>query len=234
MPTLDEVATVGEVVTRARATGIEVLVVDDASGDGTREVVAALADADAGVHLLERPGKLGLGSAYRTGFSWGLQRGYDVLIEMDADLSHDPDDLPRLVAALDRGAGLAIGSRYVPGGKVVDWPWQRVLLSRGGNLYVRLLTGLPVQDATAGFRAYRREVLESLDLSRIRADGYAFQVEMALRTWLDGHRITEVPITFTERREGASKMSRAIVTEALWRVLLWAPAARRHAWRRPR
>lgn len=157
-----------------------------------------------------------------------MQRDFDALCEMDADLSHDPADVPRLLAAL-RGADLVIGSRYVPGGGVVDWPPHRLALSKGGNLYVHLLTGMPVQDATAGFRAFRRSVIEVLDMDTVRSDGYSFQLEMVLRTWRLGFRVVEVPITFVERTEGASKISRAIIAEALWRVLQWGVQGPRRA-----
>lgn len=226
VPTYNEVASLEAVVTRVLAAGeaagadVSVLVVDDASPDGTGALADRLAADDARVGVLHRPGKGGLGPAYVAGFRWGLARGFDAIVEMDADLSHDPADVPRLLHAL-AGADLVIGSRYVPGGGVVDWPLSRQLLSRGANRYVGIVTGLPVADATAGFRAFRRAVLEALDLSALRADGYAFQVETALRSWRAGFRVVEVPITFTERRDGASKMSRAIIAEALWRVLLW-------------
>ena len=220
VPTLDEAATIEAAVRGVRKAGAAVLVVDDGSSDGTIDIVQRLADADVGVHLVQRGRKLGLGSAYRDGFRWALRRDFDAVGEMDADLSHDPADIPRLIEGLSRG-DLVIGSRYVPGGGVRDWPASRQVLSRGGNAYVRAWTGLPVRDATAGFRLYRRSVLEAVDLGRVRSEGYAFQVEMALRADEAGFTVVEVPITFTERREGASKMSRAIVAEALWRVPLW-------------
>jgi len=241
VPTYNEVASLEAVVTRVLAAGeaagadVSVLVVDDASPDGTGALADRLAADDARVGVLHRPGKGGLGPAYVAGFRWGLARGFDAIVEMDADLSHDPADVPRLLHAL-AGADLVIGSRYVPGGGVVDWPLSRLLLSRAANRYVGLVTGLPVADATAGFRAFRRQVLEALDLSALRSDGYAFQVETALRAWRAGFRIVEVPITFTERRDGASKMTRAIIVEALWRVLVWGltsgrrpPAAHPHS-----
>jgi len=222
IPTYNELATLDRAVKGVLATGdeVEVLIVDDASPDGTGELADRLAAADPQVHVLHRPAKSGIGSAYRDGFAWGLGRGAQIICEMDADLSHDPSDLPRLLHAL-RGADLVIGSRYVHSGRVVDWPAWRRGLSRCGNAYVRGMTGIPVKDATAGFRAYRRALLQALDLSTIASEGYSFQLEMALRAWRLGFRIVEVPITFTERREGASKISRAIVAEALWRVLLW-------------
>ena len=226
IPTLDEAPTIQTAVEGARAAGAAVLVVDDGSTDGTIAIVRSLAEAGHGVHLVQRGRKLGLGSAYRDGFRWALRRAYTAVGEMDADLSHDPADIPRLVAALD-DADLVIGSRYVDGGGVRDWPLSRELLSRGGNAYVRLWTGLPIRDATAGFRLYRREVLEAIDLAAVRSEGYAFQVEMALRTTEAGFSAAEVPITFTERQEGTSKMSRTIVAEALWRVPMWAARHRR-------
>lgn len=218
VPTLNEQATVEKVV-------------DDGSTDQTAAIVSRLADHRPGVHLLQRGRKLGLGSAYRTGFGWGLRRGYGALGEMDADLSHDPADVPRLMAALAL-ADLVIGARYVAGGGVAEWSWSRRLLSRAGNAYVRLWTGLPVRDATAGFRLYRREVLETIGLQRIRSEGYTFQIEMALRTWRAGFDVLEVPIVFTERQDGVSKMSKAIVAEALWRVPTWARGRRQPRSRR--
>lgn len=228
VPTYNESATLERAVLRAlqASSDLDVLVVDDASPDGTGAIAERLAAADARVHVLHRPGKGGLGPAYRAGFAWGLARDYQVLCEMDADLSHDPADLDRLVGATG-GADLAIGSRYVPGGRVVNWPAHRLLVSRWGNRYVRLLTALPVTDATAGFRAFRRPVLEALDLATVASDGYAFQLEMALRSWREGFRVVELPITFTERSEGASKFSRSIVVEALWRTTRWGLAGPR-------
>ena len=226
VPTYNEAATLPRVAERLLAVAdtaeddLNLLIVDDNSPDGTGAIADALAAADERVHVMHRPGKSGLGPAYRAGFAWGLERDYDALCEMDADLSHNPVDVPRLLAAL-AGADLVIGSRYVPGGGVVDWPWHRRALSKGGNRYVQTMTGMPIEDATAGFRAFRRHVLEELDLSTVRSDGYSFQLEMALRTWRLGFRIIEVPITFVERTEGASKISRAIVAEALWRVFQW-------------
>jgi len=222
IPTYNESATLERAATRALEAypDLHVLVVDDASPDGTGDIADRLASGEARVHVLHRPGKGGLGPAYRAGFAWGLARDYEVLCEMDADLSHDPTDLARLVAAT-QGADLVIGSRYVPGGRVVNWPAHRLRVSRWGNRYVHLMTALPVTDATAGFRAFRRPVLEALDLSTVLSDGYAFQLEMALRTWREGFRIVELPITFTERREGASKFTRSIVVEALWRTAAW-------------
>jgi dolichol-phosphate mannosyltransferase len=221
IPTYNEAATVGRVVDAVRATGAaDVLVVDDGSPDGTGAVADAVAERDPGVHVLHRTAKQGLGAAYRAGLRWGMDAGYDALGEMDADGSHEPHDVPRLLDAL-RNADLVIGSRYVPGGAVRNWPLHRRLLSRGGNWYVQAWTGLPVRDATAGFRMFRRATLTALDIDTVVADGYAFQVELALRAHAGGFRVVEIPITFTERAEGASKMSRSIVLEALWRVPRW-------------
>lgn len=222
VPTYDEADNLAEVVARLRAAAgdVHLLVVDDASPDGTGALADELAASDPHLDVLHRSGKLGLGSAYRTGFAWGLERGFDVLVEMDADLSHDPADVPRLLAAL-AGADLVIGSRYVPGGGVVDWPARRERLSRGGNRYVQIMTGLQVADTTSGFRAFRRPVVEALDLTTIRSEGYCFQIDLALRAWRAGFRVVEVPITFVERQSGASKISRRIVAEAIVRTAGW-------------
>ena len=226
MPTYNEQATIRRAVDQVLSScEADVLVVDDSSPDGTGETADLLAAGSDRVISMRRPAKAGLGSAYRAGMTWALHRGYDVVCEMDADLSHDAADLPRLIKGVD-GAGLSIGSRYVRGGSVEGWPRHRLWLSRGGNWYVRMCTGMAVHDATAGFRAYRREVLNTIDLSTIRSEGYSFQIEMAIRTWRSGFRIVEVPITFYERREGNSKMSRAIIIEALWRTTRWGMARR--------
>ncbi len=223
IPTYNEADSVEQVIDRVLSADrrAEVLVVDDSSPDRTGDLVAGLAEREQRLHLLRRPGKQGLGVAYRAGFAWGLERGYDALVEMDADLSHPPERLPALLDGLDR-ADLVIGSRYVPGGRTVNWSPFRKAVSRGGNAYVRLALGLPLHDATAGYRAYRRAVLEALPVSAVESNGYCFQVEMAHRAWQEGFRLLEVPITFTERTAGVSKMSRQIVAEALWRVTLWA------------
>lgn len=204
----------------------DVLVVDDGSPDGTgqiaEEYAAALQDrADArAVHVLHRTAKQGLGPAYVAGFRWALERGYDVVVEMDADGSHRAQDLPRLLAATD-SADLVLGSRWVPGGAVENWPWHRKVLSVGGNTYARLLLGIPLRDATGGFRAYRAELLRSLPLGEVASQGYCFQVDMAWRAVRAGARVVEVPITFVERVRGQSKMSRGIVAEALVAVTRW-------------
>jgi dolichol-phosphate mannosyltransferase len=197
-----------------------VLVADDGSPDGTGKVADELAVSDPRVHVLHRAEKAGLGAAYIAGFRWGLERGYDVLVEMDADGSHAPEQLPRLLATL-RDADLVLGSRWVAGGTVVNWPMSRELLSRSANLYTRMALGIPVRDATGGYRAYRRCVLESMDLADVASQGYCFQVDLAWRAVLSGFRVVEVPITFADRERGESKMSGAIVREALWRVTQW-------------
>lgn len=234
VPTYQERLSLEGVVKRTRAAlpQVEVLVVDDASPDGTGQLAAALAAEDGRVHVLHRPAKQGLGAAYLAGFSWGLARDYDVLCEMDADGSHQPEQLARLLAALP-GADLVLGSRWLPGGRVVNWPWYRSLLSRGGNAYVRVALGLGVHDATGGFRAFRRSTLDRLDLAGVASAGYCFQVDLVWRAVCQGFRVVEVPIEFVERTQGESKMSGAIVREALWRVTGWALARRRGSLRRP-
>lgn len=222
IPTYNEAVTLPVILDRLNAAVPEadVLVVDDSSPDGTAEVAERRAADDARVHLLRRTAKQGLGAAYVAGFTWGLQRHYQAVVEMDADASHAPEQLPRLLAALG-WADLVIGSRYVAGGAVVNWPAHRLLLSRGGNLYTRAALRLPVADATAGYRAYRRAALEAIDLDTVESAGYCFQVDMTRRIVAAGLRVAEVPITFTEREMGESKMTSAIVREALWRVTQW-------------
>jgi dolichol-phosphate mannosyltransferase len=230
VPTYDEVQNLAPIVERALAAvpTAHVLVVDDASPDGTGALADRLAASDRRVCVLHRTEKAGLGAAYVAGFRWAQARGYDVVVEMDADGSHAPEQLPRLLAALE-SADLAIGSRWVEGGRIVNWPRSRELLSRSGNAYVRLLLGVPVRDATGGFRAYRREVLDALPLDDVASHGYCFQVDLAWRAIEAGYRVVEVPITFVERVRGESKMSRAIVLEALWRVTWWGLSARRRS-----
>ena len=200
---------------------LEVLVVDDNSPDGTGQLADQLVTAFARVHVLHREHKEGLGKAYLAGFRWGLDRKFDRLLEMDADFSHDPKFLPTLLAAAD-SADLVLGSRYKSGVNVINWPMSRLLLSYFANIYVRWVTGLPLTDATGGFKCFRREVLEALPLERIQSNGYAFQIEMSFRAWRKKYRLVEVPIVFTDRVEGTSKMSKAIVREAVWMVWwLW-------------
>lgn len=214
--------------TRAAVPDADILVADDNSPDGTGAVADAAAAMDGRIHVLHRPGKQGLGRAYVAGFRWALERGYDLVVEMDADGSHRPEQLPDLLARARRpdGPELVIGSRWVPGGAVVNWPRHRELLSRGANTYVRLALGLPVRDATAGFRVFRADALAALPLEEIQSQGYCFQVDMTLRVHRAGGRVVEVPISFVERVEGVSKMSRAIITEALVRVTGWAVSHR--------
>jgi dolichol-phosphate mannosyltransferase len=199
-----------------------VLVVDDGSPDGTAGIAKKVAAERGGVHILERAGKSGLGSAYRAGFGWGLERGYDAFVEIDCDFSHDPAALPSVVAPLSQGYDVSIGSRYVEGGSIPNWAWHRHLLSRGGNLYASAMLGLGVADSTAGYRCYSAEILRRLDLERVRAEGYGFQIEMTYRAKQHGARITEVPISFVDREAGESKMSSFIVVEALALVTWWA------------
>ncbi|MBW3533769.1 MAG: polyprenol monophosphomannose synthase [Gemmatimonadetes bacterium] len=220
IPTYNELDNVGRIVPMvlAKDARFDVLVVDDNSPDGTGEAVAAMAGDEPRVHLLARAGKEGLGKAYLAGFAWALERDYALIFEMDADFSHHPDNLP---AFLDRAEStdVVIGSRYVDGRvTVVNWPMSRLLISYFGSFYARTITGLPVRDATGGFNCFRREVLASLDLSRVRSNGYAFQIELKFRAWRQGYRLAEVPIVFTERESGESKMSKRIVREAVWRV----------------
>ncbi len=203
------------------------LVVDDGSPDGTGEIADGWAATDDAVHVLHRSGKQGLGTAYIAGFRWALERGYDVVVEMDADGSHRPEDLPRLLAALeDPDVDGVVGSRWVPGGRVVNWPLRREVLSRGANTYTRLAMGIGVHDATGGFRAYRAATLRALDLETVSSQGYCFQVDMTWRILRSGGRIVEVPITFVEREAGTSKMSGNIVGEALVNVTRWGAAHR--------
>jgi dolichol-phosphate mannosyltransferase len=230
VPTYDERESLPGTLARLRAAvpQADVLVVDDASPDGTGRIADSVAAQDPAVHVLHRTGKGGLGAAYVAGFGWGLERSYDVLVEMDADGSHLPEELPRL---LDRLAGrpqpdLVIGSRWVPGGRVENWPWYRAALSLGGNTYTRLALGMPVHDATAGFRAFPADTLRRVDLASVESHGYCFQVDMTWRVVRGGGTVAEVPITFVERAAGESKMSRAIVLEALTKVTVWGARRR--------
>ena len=230
IPTYNEIENIDEVLRRTRRAlpDATVLVVDDNSPDGTGDRVVALQRSLGDLEVLRREGKQGLGAAYRAGFQAGLAEGYDVLIEMDADLSHDPAALPDLVRAIANGADLAIGSRYVRGGSIPDWAPLRRAISKIGNTYARAMLRLPVHDATSGFRAYRADVLEAIDLDRVRADGYGFQVEMAYQVHTMGGHIAEVPIEFRDRTLGRSKMSMRIVVEALWLVTRWGARDRIH------
>jgi dolichol-phosphate mannosyltransferase len=234
LPTYNEAENLDRVLRRIRKalTTATVLVVDDGSPDGTADIAEVLGKELGNIEVMRRPAKSGLGSAYRAGFRWGIDHGFDACIEMDADLSHEPEALPGLIAPLDSGQDLVIGSRYVPGGSIPDWTWHRRLLSRGGNVYASALLGLGVADSTAGFRAYRSSLLEKIDLDRIRADGYGFQIEMTYEAKRAGGSVVEVPIRFVDRVEGESKMSMFIVVEALGLVTWWGLLRLVASWRR--
>lgn len=230
VPTYNEADNIEDITGRLRraAPTVDVLVTDDGSPDGTGAIADRLAAADPRMHVLHRSGKEGLGAAYVAGFAWARDHGYDAVVEMDADGSHPPEELPRLLdAAAD--ADVVIGSRWAPGGRVVNWPWRRQLLSRAGNFYTRLALGMPVRDATGGYRVYRLPALEKIDFESVLSQGYSFQVELSRRAHRAGFRIAEVPITFHERQRGASKMSSLIVGEALLRVTRWGVQDRRTA-----
>jgi len=231
IPTYNERENVSRIIhaVLSRDPRLEVLVVDDGSPDGTAEIVEALAASQPRVHLFKRPRKLGLGTAYIAGFRWAIERHYDYIFEMDADFSHDPAHLPEFLRAIET-ADVVIGSRY-RGGKVtvVNWPMSRLLLSYFANVYARVVTGVPLWDLTAGFKCFRRTVLEAIDLSDVRSNGYAFQIEMHFRAWRKRFRLVEIPIVFVDRTEGTSKMSKAIVREAVWmvwRLRLWSMTGR--------
>lgn len=231
VPTYNEVTTLPRALRRTREAVPEadLLVVDDNSPDGTGEVADRASREDPAIHVLHRPGKEGLGRAYVAGFRWALDRGYDLVVEMDADGSHRPGDLPRLLSRMSApdAPDLVIGSRWVHGGEVVNWPRHREILSRGANVYVGLMLGMPVKDATAGFRVFRSEALRKLPLHEIESQGYCFQVDLTWRVRKAGGTVAEVPIVFVERVDGVSKMSRAIVVEALRRTTLWGVQHRR-------
>ncbi len=222
IPTYQERENLAPIVARVRAASpsAHILIADDNSPDGTGKLADEISADDEHVHVLHRPAKEGLGAAYVAGFQWGLDAGFDVLVEMDADGSHQPEQLPDLLAALSQ-ADVVLGSRWVPGGTVLNWPHSRRLLSLGGNMYARIVLGLPLHDATGGYRAYRASALRAVDFATVRSQGYCFQVDLAWRSVLRGLRVVEVPITFVERTYGSSKMSRAIVAEALWRITVW-------------
>lgn len=228
IPTYNEIDNIETVVARLRAAVPEtdVLIVDDSSPDGTGELADRLAQQDPQVHVLHRTAKSGLGAAYLAGFTWALDRGYARIGEMDADGSHLPEQLPRLVAALE-DADLVIGSRYVPGGAIENWSRRREFISRAGNVYVRMLLGMSVRDATAGFRLFRRETLERIDLTQVESQGYVFQADLAFRVWDAEMRVREVPITFVERVHGESKMTADVARESLRRITRWGIAERR-------
>jgi dolichol-phosphate mannosyltransferase len=227
IPTYNERENLDQIVARLRAAvpAADILVADDNSPDGTGDIAEKLALTDEQVHVMHRPGKQGLGAAYLAGFGWALEHGYDAVVEMDADGSHEPAELPALLAAL-ADADLVVGSRWVRGGTVRNWPKSREILSRGGNAYARVMLGLSVHDATGGFRTYRASALRAIALPTVTSQGYCFQIDLTLRAVQAGLKVVEVPITFTERTRGSSKMSRAIVAEALWRVTQWGIAGR--------
>lgn len=232
IPTYNEAENIEPIVERTLAAtpGTDVLIVDDNSPDGTGDVGDKLAELHDEVHVLHRSGKDGFGRAYRAGFGWALAHDYDAVVEMDADGSHRPEDLPRLLDRLD-DADIAMGSRWIPGGRVENWPWRRTVLSRGGNLYIRRALGLKLRDATGGFRAFRRDALERLTCDGLESRGYCFQVDLARRAEDAGMSAVEVPIVFRERERGESKMSPAVIVESLWRITAWAIVRRwRQVW----
>jgi dolichol-phosphate mannosyltransferase len=235
IPTYNERDNIERITARVRKAvpAVDVLVVDDASPDGTGEVADAMAAADEQIQVLHREGKDGLGPAYIAGFRWAAEHGYDVMVEMDADGSHQPEELPRLLAAL-ADADLVIGARWVPGGKVRNWPKRREALSRGANTYARLMLGIPLHDATAGYRAFRAATLAKIGLEEVDSRGYCFQIDLALRALRQGLRVVEVPITFVEREHGTSKMSRDVMAEAAVRITQWGMADRVGKIRPPR
>jgi len=219
VPTYDEIENIDALLERLLGLphGLHVLIVDDHSPDGTASAVRRWMEREPRVHLLERPGKMGLGSAYRDGFRYALENGAEYIFEMDADFSHDPDSIGEFLKHAQE-ADVVLGSRYLHGVTVVNWPLRRLILSYTANLYTRLVTGLPVNDATGGFKCFRRRALEGIRLDRVRSDGYTFQIEMSFKCWKRGFRIKEIPITFVDRRAGKSKMSRRIIWEAVWMV----------------
>jgi dolichol-phosphate mannosyltransferase len=224
LPTYNEAENIDHVLRRIRAAlpDGDVLVVDDGSPDSTADMAEKLGSELGNIQVLRRAAKSGLGSAYRDGFTWGLDRGWEAFVEMDADLSHEPEALPALIAPLEEGVDLVVGSRYVPGGSIPNWSWHRRLLSQGGNIYAALMLGMRVHDSTSGFRAYRAETLRRIDLASVRAEGYGFQIEMVDQVLRHGGQVTEVPIRFVDRVEGKSKMSAYIVVEALLLVTWWS------------
>lgn len=223
IPTYNESQNIESIITRLRKSvpDAHVLVADDNSPDGTGDIADRLAAADDHVHVMHRTGKQGLGAAYLAGFDWGMEHGYDVLVQHDADGSHQPEQLPRLLAAIDGGADMVKGSRWVPGGSVVNWPKSREFISKGGSLWTRMWLGIPVKDATGGFNAFRASTLRGLDLDEVASAGYCFQIDLVWRAIRHGFKVVEVPIEFVEREFGDSKMNRNIVIEALIRTTLW-------------
>ncbi len=227
IPTYNEAGNVKRLLERVFALGIadlEVLVVDDNSPDGTAAVVEELQQQNPAIHLIRRPAKMGLGTAYVAGFKYAIEHKFDLIFEMDADLSHNPEDIPRFLDTIQEGYDLVIGSRYLTGVNVINWPLSRLLLSLFANWYTRTITGLPLKDCTSGFKCFRRSVLESIDLDKIQSDGYSFQIELHFIVWKKGFRFCEIPIIFTDRDRGSSKMSRKVMIEAalmVWRLKFW-------------
>jgi len=219
IPTYNEIANIKNIITAslAQSPDLYILVIDDNSPDGTAKAVKELMENEPHINLIERPKKMGLGSAYVQGFKYALKNNYDYILEMDADFSHNPADIPRLLEAA-RKYDLVIGSRYCQGVNIINWPFRRLLISYFASKYVRIITGMPVKDPTSGFKCFRRRVLEAINLDSILSDGYAFQIEMNFRAWVKGFTIYEIPIIFTERKDGVSKMSSQIVWEAAWMV----------------
>jgi|SRR5690554_1638236 len=220
IPTYNEIENIHLIIRAITALprSFDILVIDDNSPDGTAQAIKEIQKTQKHIHLIERSGKLGLGTAYITGFKWALEQGYDYIFEMDADFSHDPNSLIPLLEACEQGADMSVGSRYIQGGKVVNWPRKRILLSYFASIYVRLITWMPVSDTTGGFVCYKRNTLLSIDLDKISFVGYAFQIEMKYAVWSSGFKIKEVPITFKDRELGVSKMSTKIFKEAFWGV----------------
>lgn len=228
LPTYNEAGNIVGILTKIRSvlSQATVLVVDDSSPDFTGDLAKKTAEEIGGVEVITRPTKSGLGSAYRDGFTWGLEHGFEAFVEMDSDFSHDPGTLPKLLEPLDKGFDVVVGSRYIPGGSIPDWSWYRRFISKGGNLYASLLLSIPVSDLTSGFRAYTASVIRNIDMSNVKADSYGFQIEMVYKAMLGGGRVTEVPIRFIDRQMGKSKMSMYTVAEALLLVTWWGIVAR--------
>ncbi|MFP4548576.1 MAG: polyprenol monophosphomannose synthase [Fidelibacterota bacterium] len=219
VPTYNEKKNIQKVINKLATYPVDILIVDDNSPDGTADIVKKLQSENDHIHLIEREGKLGLGTAYVKGFKWALEKEYDYILEMDADLSHNPEDVPRLLMRCQQeDTDMTIGSRYCRGVNVVNWPLKRLLLSYGASKYTKFITGMKIYDPTAGFKCFSRKVLEDINLDGIKSSGYSFQIEMNFRAWKKGYRISEVPIIFTERTEGKSKMSKAIIFEAIFMV----------------
>lgn len=220
IPTYNEAENIEKLIAKIFSIdpSLNILIVDDNSPDGTARIVEKIMANDERVHLIKRPGKLGLGTAYIDGFKYAIERNYEAIFEMDADFSHNPEDIPRFLQELDN-ADLVVGSRYLTGVNVINWPIQRLVLSYFANLYTRIITGMPIRDATGGFKCFRAEALRKIELSKVKTNGYGFQIEMNFRFWANGFRVKEIPIVFTDRRNGTSKMNKKIIFEAV--LLVW-------------